>query len=116
MVIFLNFNNSDGPIYSFNLGDGGPDSVKFLEPKLHSFEFAKWLYLFAKSTQKQFSTDNFDSIEYSLGFASHLAQDLIGHYKKSYLSPQFNRYMQFAVDSRMVHSTKPGMNGKKLIF
>eukprot|EP01080_Neovahlkampfia_damariscottae_P009933 gene9933-2254_t len=99
---------SDGPIYSFNLGGGAPDSVKYLEPKLHTFEFAKWQYLFALKNQKEFSVDNFNPIEFSLGFASHLSQDLIGHYKKSYLSKN-NRLIQFAVDSRMVHRTEPSM-------
>jgi hypothetical protein len=95
------------PMYSMTLGNGAPDSVKYLEPKFHSFEFAAWQYQFAKSYPP---TAQFKPIDFAIGFGYHLSQDVVGHHKNSYLSPQHNRWMQFAVDSRKVQTSKPDRN------
>lgn len=90
-------------MYSVVLGNGAPDSVKYLEPKLHTFEFAAWQFQFAKDYPR---SGDFNAIDFSIGFGYHLAQDVVGHHKSSYLSGN-NRWMQFAVDSRKVLTSVP---------
>lgn len=87
--------------YYLTLGNTSPDSVKYLEPKLHTFEYATYQYLYSKLLNQ------IDFIQFSLGYAYHLCQDLIGHYKNSYLNPEYNRWIQIAIDSKMILESKP---------
>lgn len=87
--------------YWQTIGNISPDSVKYLEPKLHTFEYATYQYLYAKSLKNE------KFIKFSLGYGYHLAQDLVGHFQNSYLTPQHNRWMQIAIDSKMIFESQP---------
>lgn len=105
------FNSENVQIYSSSLGNSSPDFLKFLEPKLHQFHFATILYQYSKiHNVNSGALNSFDPVHFSLGYGGHLAQDLVGHYRNSYLSPQYNRYLQFSTDSHQVQNTLPNLD------
>ncbi len=59
------------------MGDISTDALKFYESTIHTFEYASYQYEFSKNYT---NSNGFDAVEFSLGFGSHLAQDLVGHY------------------------------------
>lgn len=72
--------------------------------RLHHFEFATTALTYARSGRFQSRDTKFDARAFALGYGYHLAQDFVGHYVRGYLTPEYNRLLQFAVDSGEFHT------------
>lgn len=103
MLLFL-VNTLGGKYYSFVLGSSSPDSIRTIDYALHAWDFAVYQYQFALNYSR---TSTFDPVQFALGYGSHLAEDLVGHFKNGYLNPKYNYPLEFAADSYQVHSFKP---------
>lgn len=98
---------------SFVLGGSSPDAVKQLSMRLHSFEFAAYQYEYAlmkqrqqrqsvkknKNKNKTVDKSGFDPVAFSLAYGNHLAQDVVGHWKTGYLTPEYDHPIEFAADT-----------------
>jgi len=93
---------------SYVLGGSSPDAVKKLSMRLHSFEFASYQYQYALALQKQQvkkhrlrgdNAERFDPIAFSLAYGNHLTQDVVGHWRTGYLTPEYDHPIEFAADT-----------------
>jgi hypothetical protein len=81
-------------------GNSAPDALKPVSASLHSFDFALTLLRAASASHDA------RFLNFSLGFGSHLMEDLVGHHANGFIPAATDHYFCLNVDAWLSHKTK----------